>query len=307
MIRRGGRTIRPAQNPDGTLRVVPGQSPVHDDDYVPGSESEESEAYSTGSPPRHSALAIFTGGSTLETSPSPFETDSPAAQAASPTDTASSTPVFEDMGDFLKEFATKRRDLPQHAIHVAPTFEAEPVPRQQIAFSPRPLPQPLSLEGTPSQLIDDVLPPEASSSPRELLVREFGQEWDTYATVCCKRQHSGHKAILGARLFMSISTHFRLARRNSTVLVDGIHLSMADVADWFEQALRTIENWCTIEHRRVRILNRLETVSATPDRTRWKSWLESLEGPDCVLSIAAQHQLTGFMASCEAELGMRSV
>ncbi|KAG8785806.1 hypothetical protein FRC12_017149 [Ceratobasidium sp. 428] len=257
-----------------------------------------------GSPPRDSALAIFTGGSPQEAPSSLSAAGSPPSQVATSTDPPSSPmPVFEDMGQFLKEFATKRGDVPQNNIFDGQTAELEPLPpRLYVDLSPRPLPQPLSLQSTPSQPVLSQLPPQSSA---ELLTRDFGEDFDTFMEVSSKRGYSGHKAILGARLFTTISTHFRLGRRNRTVLVDGVVLSTQAIADWLDQAQGTIDNWCTLEHRRMRILDRLDTVSATPEHTRWRSWLQSLEAPNCVGSVAAQYQLSGFMASCETELGMR--
>ncbi|KAG8711824.1 hypothetical protein FRC09_020394 [Ceratobasidium sp. 395] len=114
MIRRGGRTIRPAQNPDGTLRVVPGQNQAED---AGGSPQEAPSSLSAaGSPPSQAQQAAVD------------DLYLPNLVATSTDPPSSPMPVFEDMGQFLKEFATKRGDVPQNNIFDGQTAELEPLP-----------------------------------------------------------------------------------------------------------------------------------------------------------------------------------
>ncbi|KAG8691151.1 hypothetical protein FRC11_006346, partial [Ceratobasidium sp. 423] len=98
------------------------------------------------------------------------------------------------------------------------------------------------------------LPPMSSEDATamtlsDLLMRDYGEQWNLYNTQGFSQSLSGHHAILGARLYEQIAQRFAIRARGTGVW-EGIEFSMDDIAAWLQQSPNTIANWRTAERRR---------------------------------------------------------
>lgn len=136
----------------------------------------------------------------------------------------------------------------------------------------------------------------------ELLDPEFGDEWRTFVALGSGRTSSGHRTILGARLYNRVCQRFDLGP-NDTVAVDGVLVSAPLIAAWMGPSQGTILNWRTIEQRRANILAKLDNIVApTPRHDRFRRVLMSLEGAQADGLVTKQKELENYLILCDSAL-----
>ncbi|KAG8714835.1 hypothetical protein FRC08_011389 [Ceratobasidium sp. 394] len=169
--------------------------------------------------------------------------------------TPSPQPVYRDMGDYLGVFSDDPGDLLRSGVDlgVMPTADSGLGRGSQAAEA---LTSMETAMAQPSPEVDALV----IQTAQDVLMRDFGEEWITYMGFQRTSARSGLKAIYGVRLFDQIAERFGLGA-NNVAIVDGIEISVEDVAFWMEQAVGTFRNWHTLERQRVGLLFRLDHMS----------------------------------------------
>ncbi|KAG8787651.1 hypothetical protein FRC12_015378 [Ceratobasidium sp. 428] len=285
MQRRGTRQIQAVRNSDGTARAMPTRNQA----YVSDSETDSTDVDSIGSP-RPNTAAIFATDSQLELLA--LSDDAVERYNESSQDNLASLanhPVFHDMGDYLKDFRYEP---------VAVTSGQGPAPTTGI--SP-PLQLSTELEVTEQSNNTSL----ANGRPRaetqiqttqDILDRDFGSEWDLYNTL----NGAGEKAIIGTRLYRQTRDRYGL-QRQEPIMVEGVEMSLLDVATWMHNSQGTIENWGKLEKKFTFIQMQLNQIeNPLPKHDLMLKMLGMVEAGNAGAQLATLDGLKTYLARCEA-------
>ncbi|KAG8724506.1 hypothetical protein FRC09_017939 [Ceratobasidium sp. 395] len=296
--RQSTRTIHPAHNADGSRRNVPtANQNVPDPTDVESERGTDYEEQDSTETPQPTTSFIVVDDNIVNSGTAGPE---PVQESTLGLPDEYEIPTFRDMGDYLAIFADPApNQFPVHSTiestssmrHTAQEIMshlAELSPTQVMPSAPISLPQTISSSTLPAF--------DGSSDLNELLLDNFRPEWELYRAQRVMQSVSGHRAILGARLFEQIILHFGVWQ-NQPVVVDDVVVSFEGIADWMKVAVSTIRNWHMLELRRVQMLVALRNVEQQQTRhVQAEEVLSSLEGSVADLRVAKLNALYDYLA-----------
>ncbi|KAG8701949.1 hypothetical protein FRC09_005037 [Ceratobasidium sp. 395] len=214
--------------------------------------------------------------------------------------------TYHDMGGYLATFADLEpiSDL-DDSTSASTSFTSHLPDAIQDGMSDLAEPNLTQITSVPITSLPQIAPstsPVSSHSTdlNTLLMDNFGAEWDLYYAQHVLQTVTGHHAILGARLFEQVVSHFGVMR-SEPVRVDGLEISYDSIANWMKTTVNTIQNWRTTERRRVQALVRLQALEQREARhIQMERVLTSLEGPAVNAQVAKLKALNSYLTLVEA-------